>query len=401
MKNYLYTSLLFLASLFISTGCSAPASEGQTSSSGIAVVGERKAETKSVHLSDLKFNNLNFKIDTLSTRVLSGVVTASGHLEVPPQHEATVTAIIGANVTSIAVIEGDEVRKNQVLGYLTHPNLIQIQTNYIKAFSRQQYLEKELQRQKRLYDEEVGSGQAYQESLSDYQGLSGEVTGYELQLKQLGLNTSKIQQGEIFENVPVKSPIDGFIEKVLVRIGQYVAPQDQMFLVVNNEHVHADLMVYEKDVHKVKKGQKVTFSVESLPNTRLTAKIFSVGKQFEETPKAVHVHAEIIDMVEGLIPGMFINGNIESESLEVLALPEEAIITEDNRSYLFKVEKKEDGEGKVMWDFQPIEIKTGISHNGWTEVKLLEPLSKGAKIAWNNAYYIVAEMNKSAAGHSH
>lgn len=187
----------------------------------------------------------------------------------------------------------------------------------------------------------------------------------------------------------------------MVRIGQYAAPQDQMFLVVNNEHVHADLMVYEKDVHKVKKGQKVTFSVEALPNTRLTAKIFSVGKQFEETPKAVHVHAEIIDKVDGLIPGMYINGHIESESLEVLALPEEAIITENNRSYLFKVERKLEGEEKVIWDFQPIEIKTGISHNGWTEVKLLEPLSKGTQIAWNNAYYLIAEMNKSAAGHSH
>jgi len=220
MKNYLYTSLFIFASLFNSTGCSEPASEGEASASDIVVVDERKGETKSVHLSDLKFNNLNFKIDTLSTRVLSDVVTASGHLEVPPQHEATVTAIIGANVTSISVIEGDEIRKNQVLAYLTHPNLTKIQTNYIKAFSRQQYLEKELQRQKRLYDEKVGPGQAYQESLSDYQALTGEVKGFESQLKQLGLNANKIQQGEIFENVPVKSPIDGFIEKVLVSIGK-------------------------------------------------------------------------------------------------------------------------------------------------------------------------------------
>ena len=50
----------------------------------------------------------------------------TGNLEVPPQNEATVTAIVGSNVTLIKVIEGDKVSKGQVLAYLSHPNLIKI-----------------------------------------------------------------------------------------------------------------------------------------------------------------------------------------------------------------------------------------------------------------------------------
>lgn len=141
-----------------------------------------------VHLSNLKFESLGIKIDTIPTRSLSGVVEANGQLEVPPQHEATVTAILGANVNSIKVIEGDKVRKGQVLAYLSHPNLTNLQTNYVKAYSRFQYLEKEMQRQKRLYEEEVGSGKTYQETLADYNSMKGEVKGYEAQLKQLNLN---------------------------------------------------------------------------------------------------------------------------------------------------------------------------------------------------------------------
>jgi cobalt-zinc-cadmium efflux system membrane fusion protein len=112
--------------------------------------------------------------------------------------------------------------------------------------------------------------------------MSAEVKGYEAQLKQLSLNVKKVQGGDIYQYVPVVSPIDGYIEKVEVQIGQYVDPQTEMFMIVNTDHIHADLMVFEKDVHKVKKGQEIAFTVESIPGTTLSAKIYSVGKQFEQ-----------------------------------------------------------------------------------------------------------------------
>ena len=74
-------------------------------------------------------------------------------------------------------------------------------------------------------------------------------------------------------------------------------------------------MVFEKDVHKVKKGQKVSFTIQSAPDTELTAEIYSVSKTFEDNPKAVHVHAEIENKKGNLIPGMYIQGKIQVESV--------------------------------------------------------------------------------------
>jgi cobalt-zinc-cadmium efflux system membrane fusion protein len=350
-----------------------------------------------LHLSNLKFESLGIKIDTLPTRSLSGVIEANGQLEVPPQHEATVTAILGANVTSIKVIEGDKVNKWQVLAYLSHPNLTNLQTNYVKAYSRLEYLEKEMERQKRLYEEEVASGKVYQETVADYKAMRGEVKGYETQLKQLSLNVEKVQSGDIYQYVPVVSPIDGFIEKVDVQIGQYTEPQTAMFMIVNNEHIHADLMVFEKDVYKVKEGQEIAFTVESVPGTTLTATIYSVGKKFEQNPKAVHVHAEIKNKEEFLIPGMYINGKIRTGDNQVNALPEDAIIEEEGKPYIFMAESHEE-DGETEWAFKPIEVRTGITEDGWVEIKLLEPLSEGAKVAWNNAYYLIGEMKKGELG---
>lgn len=359
-----------------------------------------KGGMQEVHLPDLKFNSLGMKVDTLPQRLMSATIHANGQLRVPPQHEASVTAILGANITSIKVIEGDKVKNGQVLAYVAHPNLAKLQTDYINSYNQLQFLRQDYERQKKLYDEKVGSGQVYQQALADYQSKKGEVKGYEAQLKQLKLNINKIQEGNIYENIPIVSPIDGYIEKVLVQVGQYADPQTKMFLIVNTDHIHADLMVFEKDVHKVKKGQTVTFVMQSAPDKSLTAEIFAVGKKFEQNPKAVHVHAEIKKTDDNLIPGMYINGKIHAENNRIPAVPEEAIIEEDGKPYLFIAEKHNE-DGETEWAFRPLEIRTGITSEGWVEVKLLEPLNGSTTIALNNAYYLVSEMKKSQTSHSH
>lgn len=403
MKKQIIYMLALILMVSVFSGCGSKTADTAERTQVNHVEGEGEYDDEGmveVHLSDMKFQSLGIKIDSLPTRALSGVVEANGQLEVPPQHEATVTAILGANVTSIKVIEGDLVNKGQVLGYLAHPNLSSIQSNYVRAYSQLQYLEKEYERQKKLYQENVGSGKTYQQTLADYQTMKGEAKGYEAQLKQLNLIVEKIRSGDIYEYVPVVSPIKGYIEKVEVQLGLYVDPQTVMFRIVNTDHIHADLMVFEKDVYKVRKGQKLTFTVESVPGTTLTAKIYSVGKQFEQNPKAVHVHAEIDQKEDFLIPGMYINGKIHTNSQKINALPEDAIIEEDGKPYIFTAEVHQE-DGETEWSFKAVEIRTGLVDEGWVAINLLESLPRGTKVAWNNAYYLISEMKKGKTENEH
>lgn len=397
-KNYIYILILFIPALTLISCDNRPAQPEAEQEE----MHEEQAtgSMESVHLSALKTESLGIKIDSLPKQVLSNIIEANGELEVPPQHEATVTAILGANITSIEVVEGNKVSKGQILAKIAHPDLTQLQSNYLKSFSRLDYLKKEMERNKKLYEENVGSGKAYQEALANYNVVKGEVNGFEVQLKQLNLNVSQIREGEIYQHIPVISPIGGYIEKVMIQIGQFVNPQTTMFMVVNTDHIHADLMVFEKDAYKVEVGQTVSFTVESVPNQRLKAEIYSVGKQFEQNPKAIHVHAEIRDKQNFLIPGMYIRGRIYTQGNEVHALPEEAIIEEAGKQYIFIAKIHED-DGESEWEFTPTEIRTGISYEGWVEIKLLEKLPEGSKVAWDNAYYLIGEMKKGDTEHGH
>ena len=348
-----------------------------------------EGEAEEVMLTTQQYDALQMKVDTLAQRNMSGYVEANGQLEVPPQNEATITSVLGANVVSIKVIEGDKVNKGQTVAYLSHPNIIQKQTDFLNAYSNSKFLKKEFDRQKTLYGAGVGSGANFQKAEAAYQASLNMANGLEAQLQQLNISAAGVKNGTIYQRVALRSPIEGFVQKVQIKTGQYVEPQTDLFEIVNTHHVHVDLMVFEKDVYKVKKGQKVLFNVQSVPGKELIAEIYSISKTFEQNPKALHVHAEIENKEGNLIPGMYIKGRIQTNNSMVTAIPESAIAKDGDRSYVFTAEKKDEG-----WNFVPMEITKSIQDGEWVAINFLNKLKQNSKYAYNNAYYLMAEMKK-------
>ena len=363
----------------------------------IAPAGEED-QADEVHLNQHQYDMMKMKVDTLAMRKMSTYVETNGELEVPPQNEASVTTIVGANINSIKVIEGDKVKKGQTLATISHPNLITLQTDYISKFHQLEYLQQDYDRQSRLLEENVGSGRDFQKIKSEYLSAKGMVKGMEAQLKQMGINTTRLQTGDIYEELMVTSPIEGNVRLVNVKTGQYVQPETELFSLVNIDHIHADFMVFEKDVTKIKEGQEIRFRIESAPEKELSALIYSIGKAFEENPKAVHIHAEIEGHKENLLPGMYVRGRIYTDESQTTALPDEAVVREGETFFVFTASQHDD-DGE--WHFGPVEVKIGKTDDGWKEIKFMNPLPKGTKFAWNNAYFLYSEMKKGETDHAH
>lgn len=395
MKN-INTYIFLIAIATIALGCNSD-SENQATHDDQA---HEDAHTGEVMLTEQQFNAMGLRLDSLPQRVVSDFIEANGTLEVPPQHEASVTAIIGANIQKIHVIEGDSVQKGEVLATLQHPDLIKMQTAYVKSYSELEYLEQEKNRQQKLYDEQVGSGKTYQQTLANYNSKKGEVAGQEAELQLLGINAEGIRKGELASSVPVRSPINGFVRKVAVKTGQFVEPQTEMFDIVNITHIHADFMVFEKDIHKVNVGQRVRFTVESMPELEMEAVIYAVGKSFERDPKALHLHAEIEQKEGLLLPGMYVRGQILMGDSSGYALPDAAVVRDGDRSYIFKGHSHKHGD-KTEWAFEPVEVVVKSKDKGWTSFEPTITVKSTDRFVWNKAYYLLAEMNKGEEGGEH
>ena len=380
-----------------------------------------------VSLTEQQMDAIGLKIVQIEKKTLNIAVTASGSLEMAPQDKADVSPVIGGIVKSVNVFEGDKVRKGQVLATLEHPDFIQLQQDYINTVNSLAYLEKEYERQKKLYEEKVGSGKDFQKTSADYFNSKSNADALKAKLNMIGINSSEVAKGKIFPLVNLTAPINGIVSLVETNVGSYIEPLTKVFEIVDNEKIHADLMVFEKDIDKIKIGQKIYFTTTGVPDKELEAKIFAISPAFEQNPKAIHVHANIVTKNAKLLPGMYIKGKIIANDVETDVLPEHAIVTEEGKTYIFvqkegkehdhghekeaqssdehahESDKDEHHEGheEGKLGFEMVEVITGATSNGYTEVKLLKPLPKNAQIAGNGAYYLLAEMGKGETEHSH
>ncbi|MDA3906145.1 MAG: efflux RND transporter periplasmic adaptor subunit [Bacteroidales bacterium] len=376
---------------------------------------------------------LNLKLGNFMMRNLTTVVKTNGQLEVPPSSSAEVTAIIGGNVKSIKVFHGDKVSKGQLLAVLEHPDYIVLQEEFSEVANKLEYLEKEYERQKELFENNVGAGKDYQQAKSEYNTAKAKYAGLKSRLQLINLSPDKIEEGIISNTVNIISPINGFVNEVNIKVGTYVDAKNKLFAITDSSKIHADFMLYEKDVHLVKEGQKVHFTVSNRPGEELTATVFAIGKEFEPNSRAVHIHTNIIEKVSGLISGMYISGHLHTDEKYTRTLPNDAIVTEGTKSYIFiqanealeehgydehadedeKHIEDENHEGHEHGDaddddgeedkmaFKMIEVMTGLKDDGYTEIYLIDSLPKNTKVVMNAAYYLLADMKKEETEHDH
>ena len=361
-------------------------------------------------LNERQRDALNLELGTFLMRNLTTVVKTNGQLEVPPAASADVTAIIGGNVKEIRVFHGDRVQRGDILVILEHPDYIVLQEEFAEVASKLEFLEQEYERQKELFEKNVGAGRDFQLAKSEYSTARAKHEGLKSRLRLLNISPQEVKNGTIANTVTLEAPIGGYVSEMNIRVGTYVDAKDRLFIITDNSRIHADFMVYEKDVHLLNEGQKIHFSVSNR-HDELLATIFAIGKEFEEDTRAVHIHASLDQNPGNLIPGMYISGHIHTDEHYTRALPDDAVVKDGTRSYIFVLDEPANlvghdhggqaGPEHHEMAFRMVEVVTGQQDEGFTEITLLDTVAGDAQIVMNAAYYLLAEMQKEETEHAH
>lgn len=343
-----------------------------------------------IELTQEQINVVGIEIDTLEEKNLSAVVKASGKLEVPPQNRADISVLMGGSVKQIFVLEGSYVKKGQVLLTIGNLEFIKMQQEYLTNQSNFNYIEKEFLRQKELNDRNAGIGKVFQQSESNYLSEKAKLQSLAKQLQQLNVNLNQLSAGEIISNLSVVAPISGVVAHIDVNLGSFVEPGKVIMDIVDNSQIHCDLQVYEKDLFKVKVGQKVNFMLTNQNNQQIQGEIYGVNQSFEGESKAVLAHA-VVRNVKGLklFPGMYVSASIDVGSQTMPAVPVDAIVKSDGKNYIFVL--VEEGNKAEVMHFQKVEVVTGITDLGYIEIKPLEEIKQNSKIVIKGAFYILSK----------
>ncbi|MEI6061467.1 MAG: efflux RND transporter periplasmic adaptor subunit [Bacteroidota bacterium] len=321
-----------------------------------------------VELRDDQLKLADIETGAIELRTLSGTIKVSGIVTVAPQNMATVCMPMGGFVKSISLVTGNVVAKGQTLAILENQEFVDVQQNYLEAKNKLEFAEADYKRHSELYKDDVYSKQNFQQVTADYKTLKAQVRALEQKLALIGINPATLNEENISRSVPVLSPISGFVNTINTNIGKFVAPTDVLFEIVNSDKLMLELTLFEKDANKVTPGQKVSFFINN-ENDSHEAVIYQTSRSVN-ADKTYKVYANVSGLCKNILPGMYVNANIEATGNQVTALPSAAIVSFDDKDFIFVYAKSKTENGKPFTEYRMIEVHKGISEAGFTEVVL-------------------------------
>ena len=325
----------------------------------------------------------------IETRAMSGTLKVSGIVAAAPQNLATVSMPLGGFVKSTTLMPGNSVQKGQTLAILENQEFVDIQQNFLEARNKLEYAEAEFNRHTELYKDDVYSQKNLQQVTTEYKNLKAQVKALGQKLALIGINPANFREEDINRAVAVTSPISGYVKTVNINMGKYVAPSDVLFEIVNSDKLFLELTLFEKDADKVTTGQKIRFFINNETEEH-DAVIYQTGKSIN-TDRTYKVYASVTGVCKNVIPGMYVNAIIESSANKVAALPSEAIVSFDDKDYIFIFDKNKEEAGKPFTEYRMVEVHKGVTDGGYTEIVLPEGFDvQMAKVVLKGAYNLLS-----------
>ncbi|HTF18920.1 MAG TPA: efflux RND transporter periplasmic adaptor subunit [Chryseolinea sp.] len=379
-------------------------------SSGSAEDEHHSEDENTVEFTSAQYQTAGIELGKVENRQISGTIKVNGVLDVPPQQQVSISVPIGGFLKATSLLQGSSVRKGQVIATVENLDFLQIQQDYLEAKNQLEFASADYTRQQDLAKENVNAQKTLQQSKTTYMGWQSKLASLREKLKVLRIDAAALEGGNMTSTINLYSPINGYVTQVNVNIGKFVNPSDVLFEIVDTEHLHAELTVFEKDVPKLKIGQKVRFTLANETKERM-ATVYLMGREIS-TDRTIRIHCHIDKEDTNLLPGMYLKAVVETGGIDVPALPDQAIIDFQGKKFIFyqlsdqphsAMKDESIEEHAEEYHFTMLEVQIGNSEIGYTEVALPQDFDiSSSMIAVKNAYAILSKMkNSEEEGHGH
>ena len=305
--------------------------------------------------------------------------------KVQPREKVEVKSKVAGQVEAVLVDEGAHVKKGQLLLRIdatdfrrdvarATADVSRAEADVAQAENALEYAQLNLERRKRGL-ESRGVAQA-DVDLAENELKSKAVALKTAESQLAGLKVSLAAAQDRLRYTQIESPLDGTITEKGIQPGEVVTPgvqatfEGKALLTVGDLStllVKADLN--QIDVAKVKLGQKVSLTLDALPGKTYEATITKIAPS-SQTPKGKDVDVFPVEATlakaDGAIkPGMTADVRIHIETKKmVMALPIEAVVKEQGKSYVTKVTRAADGKQKT----DKKEVTTGARNDREIEI---------------------------------
>ena len=338
-----------------------------------------------IHVTAEQFSKNQMEVGQPIKHLFRKKVQVNGVIDVPPQNRAVVSIPLGGYITHTTLLVGDQVKRGQVIATLENPEFLVLQQNYLETKEQLPYLKAEYERHQQLYKENITSQKNYLKAEADYRKAMASYEGLRQQLGLLHIPVKEVEAGRMSPTTHIYAPIDGSISKMNITKGAYVSPATEVVEIINTDHIHLELAVFEKDVIYLKEGQEIFFQIPEATEISFQGKVYRIGSAIDENRRVlVHGH---IDRPEDFrfIKGMFVEAWIVTDTVRRMALPEDAVVASGNAYYALKLKEEKDGD---FW-FEAMPLDVFETEEGWIAVGPEERIKEDDRFLTKGAFGLI------------
>lgn len=332
-----------------------------------------------IQLTNEQVKNANLVVGSPKEKNVKGLLQLQGTVTVPPKSVVTISIPLGGYIKKTDLMAGMHVKKGQLLAIVEDMQFIQLQQDYLTAKEKFQLSQSDYNRQKELNAKKASSDKLYEQTATEMESQRIAMAALEQKLMLLGINVKTLKASTISKTVTIFSPINGLVSKVNVNVGKYVAPTDMLFELMEINDVVLVMNAFEKDVHLLSVGQQVNAFANGNPSKKYKAKITYINQSLNDD-RAAEVICKLDHYDRSLLPGLFINAEVEFENEKALTVPEEAVVRWQGKFFVFSsVDNNK---------YQMIPVEPGIIYEGERQIKS-SALHSSSKIVLKNAYTLL------------
>ncbi len=291
-------------------------------------------------------------VRTMEPEIFRHFIEIQGNVD--GEENLGISARTMGTVEDVNVNMGDRVSKGQILAKLDdsvlRQNLRQMEDNY-------KFVSDLYEKQKNLWDQKIGSEVQYLQAKNSKESLENSIKALKDQI----------------DMTLIKSPINGTVESVDIRIGQSVAPGLPIIRVVNFSSVKVVAEISEFYSSKVNKGDEVEIELPDL-GTSIKAKISSASKYINPQNRTfeidVRLNPEAQHFKANMVAVLKIN---DYKSDDAMVIPINLVQNDDEGNFVFLATN-----GNPTAKAKKVRVTLGQSYNGLVEI--IKGLQAGDKL---------------------
>ena len=279
---------------------------------------------------------------------------------------ASISFPVNGTIEKINVVEGQRVKKGELLAELNAYNL---KSAHDASFAMLKQAEDAMKRLQSLYDKN---------SLP------------EIKYIEMKTNLEKARAAEAIarrnlENSCLYAPFTGIVGNRMVNVGENVLPNQTVLTLLQIEDIKIKIAVPEKEINAIHIGQTATARVSATNDQYFSGKVCKKGVVADLISHTYPIRILINNQNNTLLPGMVCNVSIndDSESQSII-IPNQCILTDGNgNSFVWKIvdnhsQKQLIKIGKQKGD--GVEVLSGLAYGDQIISEGYQKMSGGLKV---------------------